>query len=755
MNRLLLVYDPADTVAEIQKLGRLKALHGWDVKITRGDSIQTATDLQLVCKKVGNVAGVICTNSRVLRLVLDNQIDYVDSGKAPTLDSYEGSILDLYELPGIEPAKELLILNPPRHLVTVPYAPFLFERFITKITNPKSWYPQTEFLWETLDVNNPERCEYLLREFARADLIGDDIETIVNDPHRRISVCGFTAYFRKTHTTLSVVIPFDSPAAWSWARKFATLPIRKVFQNGLYDNSYKARWNCLPSHWYWDTQHLFHSWYSELPKSLDAILAFSIRKTRYWKEDGKTGNLHDYYRYNALDHWATVNACLSLIHEMPDWAVANYLEEFPLVFPCLTCALEGERIDLDKFRENAAKEKQKIENKLKTLQYWIGNSQFNPGSWQQVLKLFKLLPGCGALTSTNAIAMKKAKFASPFNDRILTEIEEYRQAVKAHGTYFNEEKLWNGRLYYSLNPAGTDTLRLASRESAYWCGFQIQNIPRGPEVKECIISDPGWLSAEIDKEQSEARCVGYLSGETALIDLVESPRDYHSWNASKFFGIPYEQIYDEERKKKLDVELRDLSKRTNHGANYNMGDGVMLDTMGPKNVSKAKMILRLPVHWKLRKVCAYLLEQYDKTYPNIRGRYYASIVKRIALTGKLVSPLGWTRRFFGKPAENKQHLNSAIAHEPQNLSVHIINREFYALWHDTIYGALKGLVRLKAQIHDSIKLQYRQEYPNLPKEIEQKYMRTKVQVVGSDGIERTMLIPNDVSAGKVRWSELK
>jgi hypothetical protein len=42
-------------------------------------------------------------------------------------------------------------------------------------------------------------------------------------------------------------------------------------------------------------------------------------------------------------------------------------------------------------------------------------------------------------------------------------------------------------------------------------------------------------------------------------------------------------------------DLRDLSKRTNHGANYNMGGSVMLDTMGPKRVAQAKLVLKLPI----------------------------------------------------------------------------------------------------------------------------------------------------------------
>jgi hypothetical protein len=151
----------------------------------------------------------------------------------------------------------------------------------------------------------------------------------------------------------------------------------------------------------------------------------------------------------------------------------------------------------------------------------------------------------------------------------------------------------------------------------------------------------------------------------------------------------------------------------------------------------------------------HFLNRYSETYPKVKGLYYQSIVKRITLSGMLVSPLGWTRRFFGKPAKNKRDLNAAVAHEPQNLSVGIVNKEFFNIWKSSVYGELKGIYRIKAQIHDSIFGQYRQEHPNIPTLIRDKYMNTRVPVTGADGVVRTMFIPSDISAGKVRWSELK
>jgi hypothetical protein len=258
--------------------------------------------------------------------------------------------------------------------------------------------------------------------------------------------------------------------------------------------------------------------------------------------------------------------------------------------------------------------------------------------------------------------------------------------------------------------------------------------------------------------------------------LLSSGREYHSWNASAFFGVPYEQIYDEATGKKLNKKLRDLAKRTNHGANYNMGAFMMLSTMGPKMVAEAKRLLKL---WgSLTDVCEFLLGRYSATYPRVKGLWYSEIIKTIQMTKQLVSPLGWTRVFFSTPSKaNKQALNAAVAHAPQNLSVGIVNREFYNLWRCQLYGGyyasnphgkdwylatpelyrvvdLVHAIRIKAQIHDSIFYQYRESRPDVP-ELVNQLMTTAVNVKGADGITRQMIIPTDISAGKNRWSDLK
>ena len=333
-----------------------------------------------------------------------------------------------------------------------------------------------------------------------------------------------------------------------------------------------------------------------------------------------------------------------------------------------------------------------------------------------------------------------------------------------------ERKTWHGRIFFALNPHGTDTGRLASRESAFWCGWQIQNWPRDRDeinLKRTVISDPGFLFGEGDYEQAEARDTAYLSGDTNLIKAVDDQtRDFHGTNASAFFGLPYEKIVNsyvpensnsgEWVHKTVDKAIRDLSKRTNHGANYNMGAGVMLDTMGLRNVLRAQSLLKLPRHWSPLKVCDYLLERFDATYPVVRDKkngWYARVIADVTSKQMLVGPTGWTRYCFGNPSANKRDLNRYVAHPPQSLNAMMLNIAYKKVFKD-IWMPHYRIFKLGPQIHDSIVYQYAKGEDWLVDEVK-KAMRVPVEVTDIFGVKRTLVVPVGMKSGAERWSEVK
>lgn len=734
-----------DDKAHLELFARLPSLIGHQV-ITSFAPRENATEISMLCKQHG-VDGVITSQQSLLAATLRMQVDYLPppGRKQISLDDYAGSWLDL---PSGGPP--LIVVNPLERLHSIAYEKFVLDRYVSKLTRPQRWHPQTKFLWKQVHEHTVDAA---LADIEQSDLVAIDIETLPDDPYRHIDLVGYACYNHANPSeSVCYVVHFNSEWAWRFVQKANRSKPAKIFQRGIYDNMYFARWNCPVNNWLWDTLNLMHCWYSELPKRLDFLAGFSLRKQRFWKDDGKSGSMEDKMRYNALDVWGTLNSFLSMMAEIPSYVVDNYIQEFPMNFPALNASLEGVKVNRDKFADVRKQKDAEAEATLSRLRYLISDDNFNPRSPVQMKKLFALL-GVGSLPTTGKADMLKARFASPLNEMILGIAVKYKDHATIISNYLDEDKLWNDRWYYDLDPAGTDTGRLASKSSAFWCGDSIQKIPRGDAIKQFLEADDGWELAEPDKAQAEARCVGYLAGEQKLIDLVEGPHDYHSWNAAEFFGIPYEEIYDEEAGEELNTPVRDLSKRTNHGANYNMGDTVMLATMGPKAVSFAKGVLKLPIKMKLKEVCAFMLNAYAKTYPNIKGIYYDKIISTIEVTSKLVSPLGWTRYFFGKPSKrNKPALNVAVAHPSQNLNVAIINKEWYQIWLATLYGELRGLVRIKAQIHDSLLFQYKIGFD--PK-IVLRYMQTAVEITGADGKTRTMKIPSDIKFGAKAWSNIK
>jgi DNA polymerase I-like protein with 3'-5' exonuclease and polymerase domains len=732
-------------------LGAFKPLLKGNKTFLRHQTPVAVTEMLMEAKKLG-VRQVITTNPAVVKLLRPG---------LGTQDDFAGSLI---ERSGVE----FLILNPANHIFTVNYGKFLMERYLSKFTAPAKWFKQTAFKWE---LANESTIAELYDLLCLSLYCAIDIETLTED--RRISCVSYTCIYIDigVYHTHTFVIALTSEFWLAWMRKCNATPVPKIFQNGKYDNAYFFRYSAPIKAWYFDTANLFHCWYSELPKRLDFLASFAIRKIEFWKNEGKTGNLEDYFRYNARDGWATANAFLGLVAEIPDYAINNYIMEFPLVFPCHQAEMTGIQIDLEQLEKLRGEQTEKLVARKAELGIMVGapiskktgESLFNPSSPPQVKRLMQVL-GCPTDKGTGEIQLKKAMFQHPFNTRIFNAVLEYRKARKLVSTYLVPEKFWKGRCYYAINPHGTDTTRLASTESQFagWgedttlAGLQIHNIPRDRpdiEVKSMFIADTGFLFGEGDYKQAEARDTGYLSGDTNLIAAVDSPKDFHAINVEGFFGLSYASIYDDTNQTVLNETIRYLSKRTNHGASYNMGDAVLVDTMGLENIYKAQKLLGLSSLWGPKKIAQYLLDCYDKRYPGVRGAYYDYIKYTIKTTHQLISPLGWTRQCFGNPEKNRQDLNSYVAHPSQNLNAGTLNKAWMRVFKEVALKEPKDF-KLCAQIHDSILFQYRVGRDDLVRRVAE-CMLFSVRVKDCKGIERDLRVPVDMKAGARVWSEVK
>ena len=250
--------------------------------------------------------------------------------------------------------------------------------------------------------------------------------------------------------------------------------------------------------------------------------------------------------------------------------------------------------------------------------------------------------------------------------------------------------------------------------------------------------------AEIDYSKNESHTTGYISGDTVLITNVTSDRDFHKSNASMFFGVPYEQV---------SKVLRQLTKRVNHGKSYNMGDKVLVDTMGLKNIFLAKELLRLPRGYTAINIAAYLGKCFAKTYKVLTGPYQEWIKTRVSNTRLLIGATGWIRYCFGDPKNNKLDLNAYIAHPPQSLGAILLNKSVLRIYNEVWRYNYQNF-KMVAQIHDSNLLFYRDGYEHLIQQAADCMVNETI-VEDIFGKKRVMKIPVDISMGGDTWQDSK
>lgn len=766
----------------------LKGMFNGFTTYTLFQPIEFLSHLEMYCAK-RSITRVVTTSTKILSLLLALRGNIKGD---PSLNDYAGSVFTYKQL-------ELVFISPLKQLFTVKYGKFLCQRFISKLTTPAIWREATSFHWTLLTPTNVEAAYH---DLGNAFAIAADIETFRNP--LSIRCIGYTGIFLDSQgniSTRSYVLPLDSLFALTWMRKINWSSPPKIFQNGKYDVSYLLRYNAPVKNWFYDTINFMHCWYSELPKDLAFINAFFLREVVYWKDLAETNDLHEYYKYNALDTWATANVFISWILSAPGWARKNYVLEFPLDYPCLLAEMTGLQRDQGRLEIERKRIDEVEAAKLKSLRIMVGAENFNPGSPTQVKDLLKIL-GCSDIQTSGVNDVFKAKLRHPLNARVLSLVSNkkdedatsIRGLRKLKSTYLRIDsdakqsgihegeggaKEFKGRILYALNPHGTDTARLASKSHHFWCGLQIHNIPVGPEIKSTIRCEDGFYLGEADLEQAESRDTAYISGDTSLIKAVEGTRDFHSLNASAFFGIPYDQIYDDVIRKTKNKKLRDLSKRTNHGANYNMGWAVLIETMGVDKIYEAGRLLGLTTT-DPRAIAEHLLAAFDRTYPRIRKDYYESVISEVTTTQRLTSRafhhteynLGhyqpdayisegdWTRYCFGRPDKNKLDLNSYVAHCPQSLNSRTLNEAFMRVFYEIALPNPRDF-RLHAQIHDSILFSYRSGFDHLPAAVK-KCMEIPITIKDVSGIVRNFTVPASLKLGKtvsgtfqpaIYWSE--
>lgn len=753
----------------------------WLLKKNGHEGVATARDLSMT--EINQIAstmgcgGVLVGNKQTLKNLV--------GGDKPTLDRWRGTRIDL--------AIPCIVINSLTHFHSVNHGQWLFQKDIDKLKyNHKKRAP---FSFTVL--KDPAQFQKWLDLAEKALVIGCDIETNQHNMKKneksstRVSCFDINTYdieglgetwitclgFAMLMPDLSIetcVLPLVEGETDFWltdsnyalALQFMQLMLAtdtpKCFHNGLYDCFHLLRYNAWPRNWILDTMGLSHSWYSELPKTLDFLCSWTLYDYYQWKDEAdsthKAKDYNSYYQYNAKDCWGMVRSLVQLLLTGEDWMFSNYEAAFRLVYPSLYGAFEGLRVNNSTRAQLLKGAMQKKEEELKTIRVMTDDPEFNPGSPKQVEHFIYEVLGArkpprskskGATDKKSRIYVSSQHpLIAMFTDRL----DVYNKEAKAISTYYTF-LLWNGRLMYSLDPFGTETGRFASRASAGWCGTQIQNQPA--YAKYMYEPDPGFIGLEFDYSKAEAVCTAHLAEAQTLIDaLKDKSVDFYKRLGNLFFQMKVEDVTDDFRNK--------VCKKIQHGTNYMMGAETFIDNTGASILMFAAGILNISIvdmkstkqdEMTMPQFAQFLLDAYHTPFPEVK-LWWEAIRMEVATTGKLVSPTGHVRYFFGDPTKNHKVFRSAVAHQPQNLSVTKLNE---GMW--KVYELMKkypGIIRLKTQIHDSVKAQIRIDKARELVPLIQDTITARHMVKG-----RMMVIEVDAEAystcwkDKIKWSKFR
>lgn len=212
----------------------------------------------------------------------------------------------------------------------------------------------------------------------------------------------------------------------------------------------------------------------------------------------------------------------------------------------------GIKIDPKKFdiiEEEVSEELEKLRKKI----FSIVGREFNLNSTQELSNL--LFDEIGITyhkfkkTKSGSISISSKDLDLVRDEhQIIDYIINYRELNKLHSTYIKvlpdiADK--NYRVKSSYDQLGTATGRMSSSNP------NLQNIAShskiGQQIRYAFVSEKDHSFVSIDYSQMELRIAAHISKEKTLLDAFRHGEDIHTKTASKVFGIPMDNVSEDER----------------------------------------------------------------------------------------------------------------------------------------------------------------------------------------------------------------
>lgn len=497
---------------------------------------------------------------------------------------------------------------------------------------------------------------------------------------------------------------------WDRIRAILEGPSRKIFQNFIYDVSYFSAYGVRVNNIAFDTMWAMKVLWPELKSNLGNVGRIYTKRP-YWKDDGKVtdeegakkdwGNVRDWtrhYLYNCRDTSGTFESYRKQNDDLISRGLGDFYYGYVLKLaePILEMCSRGMPVSTE-IKERLGREtEEKISGLIQRFHAGVG-APLNPRSPKQIQNFLKekgiSLPKKYDKTtgsykeSADSSSIKKIRLKHP-NIPGLAELQDIKGLDKALSSYIKFTLRGDGRLSYSLNGCGTETLRWSGGKDPWDRGFNIQTIPReggDVSIKSMFVAPPDWTFVEVDLRQAESRFVAYDAADKTLIDMLESNYDVHSHVAKEILrklGKNPDEVPKEEFKK----TWRQLGKKAGHGANYAMKAGVFVETC----FNEMDIVFK-------KAEAQSVLDAYHDTFPGIK-RWHEWIKRELYNKRKLSVPSGWERYFYGRYGDDM--FKEAFAWRPQHTIPWVTNHLMLHLLKERRRQNLA--FHLLVQVHDSL-----------------------------------------------------
>ena len=647
----------------------------------------------------------------------------IDDPNFDSISKYRGSFYHAEDFPHLKEKLAGKIIGLTYHPSFTMYynQPIHFYTVIADLNKALKVIEDPELLKDNTEIKIQPTLDEILKFYALVktkEHVAFDIEATPEF----ITCFSLAIYHENKILSMSIPLMNNQGSYWSveeeikvWiglAEILNNLNIKIIGQNGMFDLMFVLRtMNIKTDNFYFDTMIAQHRCYTELPKSL-AYLTSSYTYYPYYKDEGKQSHLKvikdwpQYWKYNAKDSAYLLPIAETLIKELEEFEsidAMDYMME--LHKPLMEMEFNGILTD----KKGIISSRKKYERWINALQHGLNKvvkKEINPNSAKQMIAYFygicMIKPYINRKTgnaSCDAVALHriaKKKVKGSFEAKIIIKIRKYKKLLS---TYFEVLVDDDNRLRCNHKITGTVSGRIATEKTFFGTGTNLQNQPY--LFKLHLISDPDWILCEADLAKAEAHVVAYLTQDANMIKSFESGIDVHSFNASKIFNIPIEEVIHEAKTKKVDQKstMRYMGKKVVHASNYSMGPQTFSDNLAKEEIFKSQS------------ECKILLQNYQDRFPGLK-RWHRSIEEEVQNTRILYNLFGSPRRFLGDMGPAL--FRNAYSYKPQSTVAELLNRGIIKCANDPRLGKAVFDIRMTTTVHDSIVFQFhKSQLPNL------------------------------------------